>query len=281
MGASKTSISPQHLIDLVGTPACPVIFDVRRREVFEQAGDLIPTATWQNHRQPDGPAMRQAGARPLVVYCVYGHQVGQATVALLRADGIDARYLEGGIEAYRAASGPLVKNGVLPKRPDGGPSRWVTRERPKIDRIACPWFIRRFVDREAAIHFVETEWVRDAAVELDAIPFDIPNVEFSHFGELCSFDAFLDRFGVNDPALRHMAAIIRGADTGHPELAPQAPGLLAMSLGLSALYPDDLAMMDTGFTLYDSLYAWCRYAATETHGWPPAPTSKRTREAVQ
>jgi len=277
MGAFKSAISPRDLIQVAGTPACPVILDVRRREVFEQAEDMIPTATWQDHRKPVVPA----GIGPVVVYCVYGHQVGQAAAALLRSAGVNARYLEGGIEAYRAVGGPLIRKGVLPERPGGVASHWVTRERPKIDRIACPWFIRRFVDRNAAIHFVESEWVREAAAELDAIPFDVPDVEFSHIGELCSFDAFLDRFGVNDPALRHMAVIIRGADTGHPELAPQAPGLLAMSLGLSALYADDLAMMDTGFALYDSLYAWCWYAAAETHGWPPAPASKRTSEAVQ
>lgn len=274
MSAFKTAITPQELMERICTAGCPVIYDVRRREVFEQAADLIPTAMWQDHKQPAVPA----AAGPVVVYCVYGHQVGQAATALLRSIGIDARYLEGGIEGYRAAGGPLVKTGVLPAQATGEPSRWVTRERPKIDRIACPWFIRRFVDRDAAIHFVEAEWVRDAAVELDAVPFDIPDVEFSHNGELCSFDTFLDRFGVTDPALRQMAVIIRGADTGHPELATQAAGLLAMSLGLSALHRDDLAMMQAGFTLYDALYAWCRFAAAETHGWPPV---QQAPEAVQ
>ena len=281
MGAFSISISPQHLIDLVGTPACPVIFDVCRREVFGRAEDLIPTAVWRDHRQPDVPAHRPTGTGPVVVYCAHGHQVGQAAAALLRSAGVDARYLEGGIEGYRAAGGPLLRKDVLPERTDGGPSRWVTRERPKIDRIACPWFIRRFVDRDATIHFVESEWVRDAAVELDAIPFDIPDVEFSHVGDLCSFDAFLDRFGVNEPALKHLAVIIRGADTARPELAAEAPGLLAMSLGLSALYGDDLAMMESGFILYDSLYAWCRFAAAETHGWPPVPPSQCNPEATR
>ena len=277
MGASKSAICPRDLIEVAGTPACPVILDVRRYEVFEHAKDLIPSATWQDHRKPTVTA----GAGAAVVYCVYGHQVGQAAAALLRSAGVDARYLEGGIEGYRAAGGPLIRKGVLPERAAGEPSRWITREHPKIDRIACPWFIRRFVDRDASIHFVEAKWVRDAAAELDAIPFDIPDVEFSHVGELCSFDSFLDRFGVADPALRQLAVIVRGADTGHPEFAPQASGLLAMSLGLSALYGDDLAMMDAGFTFYDSLYAWCRFAAAETHGWPPVEASKCTPEAVQ
>lgn len=280
MGASSSSISPQHLVELVGTSACPAIFDVRRRPVFDEAGEIIPTATWRNHRQLEITAGQPTGTG-VVVYCVHGHQVGQAAAAILRSAGVEARYLDGGIEAYRAAGGPLLKKGVLPERVAGDPSRWVTRERPKIDRIACPWFIRRFVDRDALIHFVDAEWVREAAVELDAIPFDIPDVEYSHFGDSCSFDAFLDRFGISEPALKLLAVIIRGADTGHPELAPQAEGLRAMSLGLSALYTDDLAMMEAGFTLYDSLYAWCRFATAETHGSPPAENIPCSPEPAQ
>lgn len=283
MGAFKTKITPHELIELVGTADCPVIFDVRRREVFEQATDIMPTARWRSHTAPLSPEDRRNHDTPTVVYCAHGHQIGQAAATSLRAAGLDARYLEGGLEAYRVAGGPLISKGVLQEGPAEIPSRWITRERPKIDRVACPWFIRRFVDRDAVIHFVEADWVRDAAVELDAIPFDIPDAEFSHIGDLCSFDAFLDRFGVTDAALRRMATIIRGADTAHPELAPQAAGLLAMSLGLSALYGDDAAMMNRGFVLYDALYAWCRHAASETHGWPPvhSGTDAVVREAAR
>jgi len=147
----------------------------------------------------------------------------------------------------------------------------VTRERPKIDRIACPWFIRRFVDQEAVIHYLPKDWIAEAAPELGAIPFDIPDVEFSHVGAACSFDAFLDSFGVTDPALRRLAEIVRGADTARLDLAPQASGLLAMSLGLSAIHASDEAMLACGMTLYDALYGWCRFAAEETHTWPMAP----------
>jgi hypothetical protein len=145
----------------------------------------------------------------------------------------------------------------------------VTRERPKIDRIACPWLIRRFVDPEAEILFVPSADVVGTADRTGAIPFDIPDVAFSHEGELCSFDAFLKIFGLDDPALRDLAVIVRGADTGRLDLAPQASGLLALSLGLSALFSDDQEMLDHGMVMYDALYAWLRVARGETHGWPP------------
>ncbi len=161
----------------------------------------------------------------------------------------------------------------LPKWTEDQPSRWVTRERPKIAGIACPWFIRRFVDHDAVIHFVASKWVNAAAVELDATAFDIPEAEFSHDGEGRSFDAFLARFGVVDPALQRLAAIVRGADTGRLDLAPQAAGLRAMSLGLSAIEGDDLAMLEKSLVFYDALYGWCRFAAEETHGWPPVATN--------
>ncbi|MGF1610486.1 MAG: chromate resistance protein ChrB domain-containing protein [Kiloniellales bacterium] len=273
MGVSVTTISPQHLIELTGTAACPLLFDVRRSEAYAAVEWVIPTARWRDHRAANlwGAAL-SAGAT-VVVYCVHGHQVSQSAAALLRSVGVGAGYLEGGIEAYAAAGGPLVRRAALStlgRSPgDERPSRWVTRERPKIDRIACPWFIRRFIDRDAVIHFVAADWVAEAAVELDAVPFDIPDVAFSHVGELCSFDAFLDRFGIADAALAQLATIVRGADTGRLDLAPQSAGLLALSLGLSVLQRDDQAMLEQGLGCYDALYAWCRFAGAESHGWPP------------
>lgn len=280
MGALKTSITPENLIGLIGSLACPVIFDVHRRQVFDQAGDLIPTATWRDQTRPAPPTAQLTGVG-IVVYCVHGHQVGQTAAATFRSAGIHSRRLKGGIEAYRAAGGPLLKKGVLPGRVASDPSHRITRERPKIDRIACPWFIRRFTDRDALIHFVESQWVRDAAVELDAIPFGIPDVDLSRAGEICSFDAFLDRFDITERALRQLAVNIRGADTGHPALAPQAEGLRAISLGLLALYGDDLAMMEAGFALYDSLYTWGHFVAAKTHGWPPAKRIPCSPEPAQ
>jgi len=149
--------------------------------------------------------------------------------------------------------------------------KWVTRERPKIDRIACPWLIARFIDREPEFLFVPPGEVLAVARDGAAIPYDVPNVELSHVGELCSFDAFLRRYRLgDDAALAELAVIVRGADTARPDLAPQAAGLLAVSLGLSHLYRDDHEMLKHGMVIYDALYAWCRHARGETHAWNPA-----------
>jgi len=155
--------------------------------------------------------------------------------------------------------------------------KWITRERPKIDRIACPWLIDRFIDPAPEFLFAPTAEVLPRAKTAGAVPYDIPDVELSHVGLLCSFDAFLEKYRLKDRALGQLAVIVRGADTGHPELAPQAPGLLALSLGLSRVYKDDHEMLKHGLVMYDALYAWCREAQGETHGWPPAdwPPAKR------
>jgi hypothetical protein len=147
--------------------------------------------------------------------------------------------------------------------------RWVTRERPKIDRIACPWLIARFIDGEPAFLYVPSDQVRKVAEETGAIPYDVPDVELSHVGELCSFDAFLRKYALDELELQELATIVRGADTGRLDLAPQAPGLLALSLGLSVLFRDDQEMLRYGIVMYDALYAWLRQARDETHGWPP------------
>jgi hypothetical protein len=148
--------------------------------------------------------------------------------------------------------------------------KWVTRERPKIDRIACPWLIARFIDREPEFLYVPPGDVLAVARDGAAIPYDVPNVELSHVGELCSFDAFLRKYGLDEPALAELAVIVRGADTARPDLAPQAAGLLAVSLGLSHLYRDDQEMLKHGMVIYDALYAWCRNVRGETHTWNPA-----------
>ena len=148
--------------------------------------------------------------------------------------------------------------------------KWVTRERPKIDRIACPWLITRFIDEEPEFLFVPTARVFDVAAESGAVPYDIPGAELSHVGEKCSFDAFLAKYRLDDPALAALAPIIRGADTSRLELTPQSAGLYAISLGLSAVFPDDHEMLKHGLVMYDALHAWCRSLQGETHAWPPA-----------
>ena len=148
--------------------------------------------------------------------------------------------------------------------------RWVTRERPKIDRIACPWLIVRFIDPRAQFLYVPASEVLATAAERDAIPYDIPGIELSHNGERCSFDAFLSKYDLTEPALQHLAAIVRAADTDRLDRAPQAAGLLAVSLGLSRNFADDQQMLAQGMVLYDALYAWCRFCQDETHQWRPA-----------
>ena len=147
--------------------------------------------------------------------------------------------------------------------------KWITRERPKIDRIACPWLVRRFIDKYAEFLYVPAAEVVGTANETGAVPYDIPGVELSHEGELCSFDAFLKKYGLTDPALLHLAVIIRGADTSRLDLAPQSAGLYAISLGLSQNCDNDHAMLEHGMVLYDALYSWCQHCQHETHAWPP------------
>jgi len=147
--------------------------------------------------------------------------------------------------------------------------KWITRERPKIDRIACPWLISRFIDREPEFLYVPAGDVLRIANDAGAVPYDIPGVELSHEGELCSFDAFLKKYDLTDPALWRLAAIVRGADTARLDLTPQSAGLYAISLGLSRTFADDHEMLRYGMVMYDALYAWCKDCQSETHNWPP------------
>ncbi|MFM0123067.1 chromate resistance protein [Paraburkholderia sp. RL18-101-BIB-B] len=148
--------------------------------------------------------------------------------------------------------------------------KWITRERPKIDRIACPWLVQRFIDKSPEFLFVPADQVLAVAELEGAIPFDIPGVKLTHVGELCSFDTFLAEYQLSDPALAALAVIVRGADTARLDLAPQAAGLLALSLGLSRIFENDHEMLSHGMVMYDALYAWCRDCQSEKHDWPPA-----------
>jgi rhodanese-related sulfurtransferase len=261
-------ITPQELIPLVGTDRCPLIVDVRRADAFATSPIRIAGALWRDHMRTED-WLPQLPDHPLVVYCTHGHNVSEIAVARLTAAGADASMLEGGIEAWIAAGGAVVPR-EAPGLETGlsKPSVWVTRERPKIDRIACPWLIRRFIDPLAVFHFVAAEWVKDIADETGAIPYDIKDVFYSHRGEECTFDTLIAEFGLSDPALLHLARIVRGADTARMDLEPQAAGLLAISLGLSAIEEDDLRQLERGMVIYDALYGWCRYATAETHNWP-------------
>jgi rhodanese-related sulfurtransferase len=242
----------------------PIVLDVRRRAAYHESREIVAGAL---RREPDAVGNWAKGlprAGSVVVYCVHGHEVSQSVAEALGEHGIRSHYLEGGIEAWKAKEGPLDR------KPAGGDTRWVTRERPKIDRIACPWLIARFVDRDAQFLYVPTKQVRAVAQARDAVPYDVPDVHFTHEGELCSFDAFLKHYRLTgDPALERLALIVRGADTGKLDLAAQAPGLAAVSLGLSRVFPDDHEMLKHGMVLYDALYAWCKEGQDEVHTWNP------------
>ena len=241
-----------------------VLLDVRRQPVFADASDMLRGAQWRDPAAASEWGARMPSARPVVVYCVHGHEVSQNAARELRRIGIDASYLEDGFEGWRAAGLPLAKRALA----EPG-ATYVTRARPKIDRIAVPWLIRRFVDPNAKFRYVPASEVLKVAAETAAIPFDVPHVEISHVGPLCSFDACIAKFRIKDTALDRVAQVVRGADTGALDLAPEAAGLLAFSLGLSAQFADDDAMLEAGMALYDALYAWARTAQGESHSWQP------------
>lgn len=243
----------------------PLLIDVRREPAFRAAAEMAAGALRRDPATIDAWAQELPRADTVVVYCVHGHEVSQGTAQALSTRGIKAYYLEGGIE-----EGWKSNQGALDRKPANAGTRWVTRERPKIDRIACPWLIARFIDRDAQFLYVPASQVLEAAKAQDAIPYDIPDVAFSHEGALCSFDAFIKHYRLADPALQQLALIVRGADTAKLDLAPQAPGLAAISLGLSRIFGDDHEMLRHGMVMYDALYAWCRQGQDEIHTWNPA-----------
>jgi rhodanese-related sulfurtransferase len=240
---------------------------VRTDEDFAADPRLLPGSIRRGHADVADWAPAHQG-RSAVVVCEQGLKLSQGVAAWLRHAGACAEVLAGGFEAWRDAGLALVPQARIPRRDAQGRTVWVTRERPKIDRIACPWLIRRFVDPASVFLFVAPSEVIAVGERFQATPFDIEGVHWSHRGELCSFDAMVDEFGLGGGALARLAAIVRGADTARLDLAPQAAGLLAASLGLSRAYTDDLEQLEAGLILYDAFYRWCRDATEETHNWP-------------
>lgn len=264
---SINSIAIDKLVRLIGTPACPALVDVRTGEDFDADQMLVPGSVRRSHKDVAAWAGAYTG-RSVVVICQKGLKLSHGVAAWLRHAGIPAESLDGGTDEWGRTGQPYVPVAKIPPCDALGRTVWVTRERPKIDRIACPWLIRRFVDPQAVFLFVKAAEVLGVASRFDATPFDIDDVFWSHRGELCTFDVMVEEFGLASPALKHLALIVRGADTARPDLAPEAPGLLAASLGLSRIYSDDLAQLEAGVTLYDAFYRWCRDATEETHNWP-------------
>jgi rhodanese-related sulfurtransferase len=262
----NASITAAELRSALAASQPPLLIDVRRPPAFRGATDMAAGALRRDPGAVAGWAKTLPRAASVVTYCVHGHEVSQNAAQALRDMGIAARYLEGGLEEGWKAAG-----GEVSSKPKESATRWVTRERPKIDRIACPWLVARFIDPEAAFLYVPPKEVLGTAKAKDAVPYDVPDIHFSHDGEFCSFDTFLRTFRLTgDPALARLAVIVRGADTARLDLAPQSAGLLAVSLGLSRNFSDDHEMLKHGMVMYDALYAWCRDGQDETHTWNPA-----------
>lgn len=264
---SFNTISIEKLNRLVGSPQAPAIVDVRTEEDFAADPRLIPGAV----RRPATAAADWTHALRgewAVTVCQRGRKLSEGAAAWIRQAGGTAEALGGGFAAWAEAGLPLVPEAKLPARDTHGRTVWVTRARPKIDRIACPWLVRRFVDPRAVFLFVAPAEVEGVADRFAATPFDVENVFWSHRGEDCTFDIMVAELGLATEPLLRLARIVRAADTARLDLAPEAAGLLAVSLGLSRLYAADLAQLEAGLGLYDALYRWCRDATDETHNWP-------------
>ena len=274
--SSFNSISADKLWRLIGVPHGPALIDVRGKDAFAPDPRFIPGAIRRPHRTVSEWAPEFAG-RSAVVICENGRGQSEGAAAWLRDGGAaSAEVLAGGHSAWAQAGLPLVPEGKLPSRDPQGRTVWVTRSRPKIDRIACPWLIRRFVDPAAVFLFVAPAEVLAVAERFNGAPFDVEGVFWSHRGERCTFDTIIDELGLQTPPLAKLATLVRAADTDRLDLVPEAAGLLAASLGLSRMYSDDLEQLAAGMALYDAFYRWARDASDETHDWPinkPAKTA--------
>jgi rhodanese-related sulfurtransferase len=250
------SISSPDLAGILGTAAAPIVVDVRSTTELAVIDRLIPGSIHRPQSDVEHLRTQLPAERPIVVCDLSGSQTSRAVVEALRRSGVDARYLTDGFAGWRDRGLPTRRNVGAPL------DKWVTREHPKIDRIACPWLISRFVNPFGEFIYVPPSDVLTVAKEKGAIPYDVKGVDFGHVGDRCSFDAIIRILDIKDPALDHLATIVRGADTSRPNLAPQCEGLLAISYGLSANFPDDHAMLKHGMVIYDALYTWCRNRKT-------------------
>lgn len=258
-------ITTQQLARLIGLPDAPRLVDVRNVQSVRSDPRLLPAARNLDVRdiQMWGPPY---GRGRVVVYCNDGGALSRGAAAWLRDAGAQAETLTGGLTGWIEAKQPLLRPKHLPSRDGQGRTVWVTRARPKIVRVACPWLIRRFVDPEARFLFVPPAEVPAVAEQFKAMPFDTGHGIWNDRGERCTFDVMLAELGLDTEPLLRLAEIVRGADTDRLDLAPQCAGVLAVSLGFSRMHRDDRAQLDAAMALYDALYRWCRDATDETHG---------------
>lgn len=264
-------ITVEKLKAYVGGENWPRILDLRGDDEVAGTPRLLPAAQRVTQRELVARLAADPGAREAfnVVVCQKGGPRAEAGASALRLAGFNVESLEGGVAAWLAGGGPSVSAEAI-ARLGPAPTRWATRARPKIDRVACPWLVRRFVDPRAEFHYVAAPVLFPAAALLEAEPFDADGARFTHAQDQCSFDAFVAAFDLRDPALDRLALIVRAADTGRLDLAPEAAGLVAISLGLSAACEKDERMIERAMTLYDGLYARLARADAESHNWPAA-----------
>jgi rhodanese-related sulfurtransferase len=262
---SPTEITVAQLSRLVGLPGTPALVDVRADDEFAANPCLIPSAQRHPSTSIEDWCARYAG-QSLVVVCQSGGTASQAVAARLRRDGLDAQILEGGHDAWRELRQPLVLAAKIPPRDYEGRTVWVTRARPKVVRVACPWLIQRFIDPNAIILIVPPSQVAGVATHATATPFDADGAFWSDRGEKTTFDVMVEEFGLDIEPLRRLAHIVRGADTGRFDLTPQSAGLLATCLGYSRMYRDDAAQLIAAMPQFDALYRWARDAVDERHG---------------
>jgi rhodanese-related sulfurtransferase len=258
---------------MLGLPHKAVIIDVRSNADCAAQPRFVPGARRREAHAVHAWAQSLPRASVLVVCDALGNELAAEVAASLSASGYAAYALEGGVHAWMTAGCATVTSRPELNAPGG--SHWVTRERPKIDRLACPWLIRRFIDPDAQFFYTPSHRVRTDAAALGAEPYDIPDVTFSHRGARCSFDAFLEEFELRDPVLNRMADIVRAADTGALAESREAHGLLAISLGLAANIHDDILLLEQAMSIYDALYAWCKTASHGAHVWPQAPSASQ------
>jgi rhodanese-related sulfurtransferase len=262
---SIDEITVQQLSRLIGLPEAPRLVDLRQGMATCARAGVLPTACKRDAQAIASWAPTLRGRR-VVLYCRDGGALSRGAAAWLRDEGIEAEVLGGGFEAWSASGHPVLQSDHVPERDESGATVWVTRVRPKIVRIACPWLIRRFVDPDARFLFVPHSEVAGVADRFGATPFDTGHGIWNADGERCTFDVMLSAFGLETEPLLRIASIVRGDDTGKLDLAPQAAGLLASSLGFSRMYRDDVAQLDAAMAIYDSFYRWSRDAFDEMHG---------------
>ena len=276
--ASPIQISVNKLSRLVGTHSAPIVLDVRTEEDFADDPRILPAAIrfpFPDVLQKVESVVQLIGSARAVVYCQKGLKISEGVAAALRASGCHAEVVESGQFGWRDAGQLLVNHSAIQNRNEAGQSVWVTRVRPKVDRIACGWLIRRFVDPNAQFLFVTGSQVMNVAEKFNATPFDVEDVFFTHRGDECTFDTMLKEFGLQSEALDRLATVVRGADTDRLDLAPQCAGLMAVSLGLSRMYDNDIEQLEGGMLIYDAMYRWARDAYDEKHEWPVAKASSK------